>query len=162
MKRDGVNTDRSDMIQPINRQRVLNMLDMFYGGDIEGLLAQCCDDIDHFVSAPVDLMPHLGARRGKDEVRLMWETVHSRYHDIRHEVRTLIAEGDQVAADLRVFFRKRSNGRMLQFDMAIFFTFRDGRLARVREIIDTLDMVQQVVERDIVAVLLEQGLLPAP
>jgi uncharacterized protein len=137
------------MIEQLNRQRVLKLLEMFYAGDIEAVLDQCSDDIDHFVSAPVDILPHLGARRGKAEVRQMWETVHSRYHDMRHEVRALVAEGDQVAADLRVLFRKRSNGRVLQFDMAIFFTMREGRLVRVREIIDTYDLIQQVIERDL-------------
>ena len=137
------------MIEQLNRQRVIRLLEMFYAADIDGVLALCSDDIDHFVSAPVDLLPHLGIRRGKAEVRQMWETVHGRYSDMRHEVRALVAEGEQVAVDLRVFLRKRANGRMLQFDMAIFFTLRDGRLVRVREIIDSFDMVQQVLERDL-------------
>ena len=59
-----------------------------------------------------------------------------------------IAEGDTVAANLRVFFRKSSNQRMVQFDIAAFYTFREGRIAKIREIIDTFDMVQQVLERD--------------
>ena len=137
------------MNEPLNRQCVLKLLEMFYAGDIEGVLAQCSDDIDHFVSAPIDILPHLGPRRGKAEVRQMWETVHSRYCEMRHEVRALVAEADQVAVDLRVFFRKRSNGRVLQFDQAIFFTLHEGRLVRVREIVDSFDMVQQVLEQDL-------------
>jgi ketosteroid isomerase-like protein len=144
------------MTGQLNRQRVLKLLDMYYAGDLDGVLAQCSDDIDHFVSAPIDILPHLGARRGKAEVRQMWETVHSRYTDMRHEVRALVAEGDQVAADLRVFFRKRSNGRMLQFDMAIVLTWHDGRVARIREIIDTFDMLQQVIERDLSTLMLQE------
>ena len=46
-------------------------------------------------------------------------------------------------------FRKRSNGRVLQFDQAIFFTLHEGRLVRVREIVDSFDMVQQVLEQDL-------------
>jgi uncharacterized protein len=52
-----------------------------------------------------------------------------------------------------VFFRKSSNQRMVQFDIAAFYTFREGRIAKIREIIDTFDMVQQVLERDVSAVL---------
>ena len=33
--------------------------------------------------------------------------------------------------------------------MLVFFTFRDGRLAQIREIIDSYDLVQQVLERDL-------------
>ena len=144
------------MTGQLNRQRVLKLLEMYYAGDLDGVLAQCSDDIDHFVSAPIDILPHLGARRGKAEVRQMWETVHGRYTDMRHEVRALVAEDDQVAADLRVFFRKRSNGRMLQFDMAIFLTWHDGRVVRIREIIDTFDMLQQVIERDLSTLMMNE------
>ena len=42
---------------------------------------------------------------------------------------------------------------MVQFDIAAFYTFREGRIAEIREIIDTFDMVEQVLERDVSAVL---------
>ena len=48
-----------------------------------------------------------------------------------------------------MFLRKRDNDRIVQFDIAEFYTFRDGRIAEIREIIDTFDLVQQVLERDI-------------
>jgi ketosteroid isomerase-like protein len=83
----------------------------------------------------------------------MWTTIHSRYSEMRCEVPILVAEGDKVAVNIRVFFRKRSNKRMVQFDIAAFYTFRDGRIAQIREIIDTFDMVEQVLERDVSAVL---------
>jgi uncharacterized protein len=63
----------------------------------------------------------------------------------------LVAEGDRVAANIRVFFRKSSNDRVVQFDIAAFYTLRDGRIAEIREIMDTFDLVQQVLERDVVA-----------
>ena len=49
----------------LNRQRVLNLLDTFYSGDIEGALARCTEDIDYIASAPIDNLPHLGHRHGK-------------------------------------------------------------------------------------------------
>ena len=35
--------------------------------------------------------------------------------------------------------------------MLVFFTFRDGQIAQIREILDTFDLVQQVLERDVAA-----------
>ena len=137
------------MVESLNRQRVLNFLDTFYAGDIEGALARCSDDIELFAPAPVDVLPHLGRRIGKDEVRKLWQTVHARYSDLRHDVRDMIVEGDRVAMDIRAFFKKRSNGRTVQFDIAVFLTLREGRIARIREIMDTFDLVQQVLERDL-------------
>ena len=141
------------MIENLQRQRVLNFLDAFYAGDIEGALAHCSDDVDFLANAPIDILPHMGHRRGKAEMRQMWTTVNARYSEMRYEVPTLVAEGDKAAAHIRAFFRKSSNERVVQFDIAAFYTLRDGRIAEIREIIDTFDLVQQVLERDVTAVL---------
>jgi len=143
------------MIENLQRQRVLNFLEAYYSGDIEGALSRCSDDIDFVANAPVDILPHLGHRHGKAEVRQMWQTIHARYSGMRYEVPIIVAEGDKVAAHIRVFFRKRSNDRIVQFDIAVFYTLRDGRIAQIREIMDSFDLVQQVLERDVAAVLAE-------
>ncbi len=139
------------MAESLNRQRVLNFLDAFYGGDIEGALERCSDDVDFVTHAPIDILPHLGYRRGKAEVGTMWRIVHARYSDMRHEVPFLVAQEDRVAACIRVFFRKRTNGRIVQFDVAAFYTLRDGRIVKIHEILDSFDLVQQILERDIAA-----------
>ena len=141
------------MVEHLNRQRVLNLLEAFYSGDIEGALSRCSDDIDFVANAPVDILPHMGHRHGKAEIREMWETIHARYSSMRYEVPIIVAEGDKVAANIRVFFRKRSNDRIMQFDIAAFYTLRDGHIAQIREIMDTFDLVQQLLERDVGAVL---------
>jgi ketosteroid isomerase-like protein len=151
--RVGRNTGGENMVGNLHRQRVLNFLDSFYSGDIEGAVARCSDDVDFFANAPVDILPHLGHRHGKAEVEEMWRTIHGRYSSMRYEVPIIVAEGDKVAANIRVFFRKRSNDRIVQFDIAAFYTLRDGRIAQIREIMDTFDLVQQLLERDVGAVL---------
>jgi ketosteroid isomerase-like protein len=139
------------MIDGLHRQRVLNLLEMFYAGDIEGALARCTEDVEFFANAPIDILPHMGRHRGKDELRTMWQTIHARYSNMRYEVPILIVEDDKVAANIRVFFRKSSNDRVVQFDIAAFYTLRDGRISEIREIMDTFDLVQQVLERDVAA-----------
>jgi hypothetical protein len=144
------------MVEQLNRQRVLSLLDDFSAGDVEAALERCTDDVDFLTHAPIDILPHMGPRRGKGEVREMWKTVQARYSSIRYEAPILIAEGDKVAAYLRAFFTKRSNARVVQFDMAVFYTMREGRVAQIREIIDSFDLVQQVLEIDIAAVLAQR------
>jgi hypothetical protein len=141
------------MVEHLNRQRVLNFLEAFYAGDIEGALARCSDDVEFFSNAPIDILPHMGYHRGKDEVRGMWQTVHQRYSNLRYEVPILVADDQRVAANIRLFFEKRSNNRVVQFDIAAFYTLRDGRITHIREIMDTFDLVQQVLERDLGALL---------
>ncbi len=103
------------MTEELHRQRVLNFLEVFYSGDIEGALARCTDDVDFFSNAPVDILPHMGHRHGQAEMRETWQTIHARYSSMRHEVPIIVAEGDKVAAMIRVFFRKRKNNRIVQF-----------------------------------------------
>ncbi|MBR1123991.1 nuclear transport factor 2 family protein [Bradyrhizobium lablabi] len=141
------------MPNDLHRQRVLNFLEIYYSGDIDGALARCTDDVEFIANAPIDILPHMGHRRGKQAVGEMWRTIRERYSEQRSEVPIIVAEGDKVAVCIRVFFRKRSNDRMVQFDIAAFYTLRDGRIAQIREIIDTFDMIQQVLERDVAAVL---------
>jgi ketosteroid isomerase-like protein len=139
------------MVAHLNRQRVLNLLEAFYSGDIEGALARCSDDIDFVANAPIDILPHMGHRHGKAEVRQMWQTVHARYSSMRYEVPIIVAEDDKVAVIIRAFFRKSSNDRIVQFDIAVFFTLRDGKVSQIREVMDSFDLVQQVLERDVAA-----------
>ena len=132
-----------------NRQCVLNFLSAFYAGDIEAALDCCSDDIDFIAHAPIDILPHLGHRHGKAEVGEMWKIVHTRYSNMRHELPDLVAEGDKVAAHIRVFFRKSNNDRVVQFDIADFYTLRDGRITHIHQLLDSFDLVQQVLERDV-------------
>ena len=140
------------MVESLNRQRVLNFLDVFYSGDTEGALARCSDDIEFFSNAPIDILPHMGHHRGKDDVRRMWQTVHSRYSEMRYDLPIIVTEADKVAVNIRVYFRKATNGRVVQFDIAAFYVLRDNRITRIREIMDTFDLVQQVLECDITTI----------
>jgi len=154
--RVGSNTGGEEMVEGLHRQRVLNFLEAFYSGDIEGALARCSDDVDFAANAPIDILPHMGRHHGKAAVGEMWRTIHARYSNMRYEVPIMVAEGDKVAANIRLFFRKSSNDRIVQFDIAAFYTLRDGRIAEIREIMDTFDLVQQVLERDVTAVLTDK------
>ncbi len=142
------------MVESLNRQRVINFLGSFDSRDAEATLARCSDDVDVVANAPVDILPHMGHRHGKEAVRRMWTTIYGRYSSIRHEVKTIIAEDDKVAVDMRAYFRKRSSRRIVQFDKAAFYTLKDGRITHIREIMDSFDLVQQVLERDIGAMLI--------
>jgi ketosteroid isomerase-like protein len=141
------------MTERPHRQRMLEFFKVLYSGDVEGALALCTDDLEFLANAPVDILPHMGHRRGKAEMREMWKAVAARYSEMRCDVPILVCEGDKVAANIRVFFRKSLNQRMVQFDIAAFYTLRDGKISHIREIIDTFDLVEQLLEREVGAIL---------
>ena len=133
----------------LNRQRVLHLLDSFARGDIKAALSCCTDDVDFLTHAPIDVLPHMVPRHGKAALRELWQTIWSRYSEIRYKAPHILAEGEAVATYMQAYFKKRSNDRIVQFDMAVFYTFRGGLVAQIREIIDSYDLVQQVLEREI-------------
>ena len=141
------------MTEAPHRRRMLEFFNVLYSGDVEGALACCTDDVEFLANAPIDILPHMGHRRGKAEMREMWDAVRARYSELRCEVPMLVTEHDKAAAFIRVFFRKTINQRMVQFDIAGFYTLRDGKISQIREIIDTFDLVQQLLERDVAAIL---------
>ena len=141
------------MTEGPNRQLVLDFLNVLYSGDVEATLERCTDDIEFLANAPIDILPHMGHRRGKAELREMWEAVRARYSELRCEVPILVAGDDKAAAFIRVFLRKSINQRMVQFDVGGFYTLRDGKISQIREVIDTFDLVQQLLERDVAAIL---------
>ena len=120
------------MVEDLHRQRIVNFLDAFYSGDIEGALACCNDDIDFVAHAPIDILPHMGHRHGKAEVAEMWKIVHARYSSMRYEIPMHgCREATRSRPPFAVFFRKRSNDRVVQIDIADFYTLRDGRISRI-------------------------------
>ena len=101
----------------------------------------------------MDILRHMGHHEGKDEVRKTWQIIHSRYSSMRYDVPIIVAEGDKAATSISVFFGRAGNQRIVQFDLAAFYTLHEGRIVHIREILDTFDLVQQVLERDISAML---------
>ena len=84
----------------------------------------------------------------------MWKTVHARYSNMRYEVPIIVAEGDKVAAD--------HSGVLPQAQPTIgscnstsrhSTRFATAASAQIREILDSFDLVQQVLERDVAAML---------
>ena len=135
------------------RKTVLDFLDTFYSGNIDRALELCTDDVDFIAYAPVELLPHLGHRHGRDELAQTWKTLHARYSEMRYDVPHLVAEGDRAAAVIRIFFRKSARDRVVQTDIADFYRLRDGRIAEIRQFMDSFNVVEQVLERDVTSLL---------
>lgn len=132
-----------------NRACLEKFLSAFYSGDVETALGCLDDDIDFLAHAPVDILPHLGHRRGKPAVREMWQTLHDRYSHMRYDLPFIAEEGDNAAVIIRVYFRKSDKDRIVQMDIADFYRFKSGRIDRIRQFMDSFDVAQQVLERDL-------------
>lgn len=136
-----------------NRELIADFCKAFYSLDLEKAMKFYADDVDYVSHVPVDILPHLGQRRGKAEVRETFARVYSRYSSMRYEIQVMVADEDRVALISRVFFQKVLRDRIVQMDIANFYTLREGLIVKQREFLDSYDLVQQVLEIDIASAL---------
>ena len=132
------------------RDHVLGYLNAIYARDVAKALTYLDDEFDFVGHVPVDIFPHLGARHGKAEIAETFNAVQKRYASMHHEVLFIAADGDRVATIVRVHLRKRANDRMLEFLSADFYTLRNGLIVEQRQFLDSFDLVQQVLEREVI------------
>jgi ketosteroid isomerase-like protein len=133
-----------------SRQQVLRFLRAIYARDTVQALACVDDEYDFVAHVPVQLFPHLGRRHGKAQLAETLRAVQKRYGAMRHEMVFMAAEADQVATIMRVHLKKRGSERILDFLVADFYTLRNGLIAEQRQFVDSFDLVQQVLEREVI------------
>ena len=137
------------MQQRLARQLVLDYLDAFYTGDVLRALDCCDDEIDSITYAPVELFPHLGHKHGKAWVVGAIRIQQERYLTRRYELAFIAVDGLKIATMQRLFMQKRNDQRLVQFDLAEFFTLRTGRIIQHRSFFDSFDLIQQLLGRDL-------------
>lgn len=131
------------------RQCVLTFLEGFYAGDT-ARVEQCCDD--GFISltyAPVEIFPHLGLKQGKSWIAEAIRIQRERYSHRSYSVRFITVESLRVATLSDVTLTKRSDQRVVKFAIGEFFTLTNGRILEHRAFFDSLDLLQQLLGRDL-------------
>ncbi len=137
------------MSEDLHRRRVLNFLDAFYSGDIDAALACCDDEFDSITYAPIELFPHLGHKHGQSWVAEAIQTQQKRYSSRKYEIKFMTVEGAKVATIQHLSLRKRNDDRVVQLQVADFFTLRGGRILEHRSFFDSFDLVQQLLGQDL-------------
>ena len=139
------------MANDLHQQLVLNFLDAFYSGDAAAATACCDEELDSITYAPIELFPHLGHKHGKAWIPEAIRTQKQRYLSRKYEIKFMAVDGDKAATMLRVLMEKRNDRRIMQFDVAEFYTLRNGRIVEFRSFFDSFDLVQQLLGQDLTA-----------
>jgi ketosteroid isomerase-like protein len=145
------------MADDITRQRVLNFLAAYYGGDVEAAQKCCAEDMLMMVYLPVELFPHLGPQRGHKAVANLMAVLEARYSARRHEVKFLVADRHRAAAIVDVTYTKRTDGRVIHLPSGNFFALQGGLITEIRCFFDTIDWVSQLSGRDLAGPLLQEA-----
>jgi ketosteroid isomerase-like protein len=145
------------MVVSNSRQVILDYLEASYSGDLDRAAAFYDDDIDFICYAPVEFFPTLGQKRGKAEMMIALTGLRDRFNVVDYTVTFITADGDQVALSLVLRLHSIDNDRIIRLDIANFFTLREGRIVTYRQFIDSFDVVQQMLGRDLVSAILKSA-----
>ena len=114
--------------------------------DLEALIDE---EVDWAIHGPVDMFPFFGARRGKpavlEVIRQIADTV--RVH--RFDRESIMLGVDQAASMMRYSLSVLDANRAISLRLAHFAQFREGRLRRLRVLVDSFDLVEQALGRPI-------------
>jgi ketosteroid isomerase-like protein len=114
--------------------------------DIEAVLDE---DVDWAIYGPIDMFPFLGARHGKaaviEVIRQIAESVEIR----KFERERVLLGPDSAASMLRFSLTLRDSSKPISMRVAHFAQFKAERLSSIRVLIDTFDLVEQVLEQPI-------------
>ncbi len=123
--------------------------DAFLTHDTEKIADWLDEDVDWIVFGPVDLFPFFGQRRGKAAVLAMYADVLSALEIRSCEKDSMLVDGDQAASMIRLTAIHRRSGRVLTMRIAHFAQFRNGKVARMRALLDSFDFAEQALGREI-------------
>ncbi len=126
------------MSEADNIRAVMTIYEAFSRGDIPTILDQLADDIDWwFFGAPEDV-PFAGRYQGKEQVLGFFQTVGQNSEVLQFGPEDEpIATGDSVVVAGVERVKATPTGKLWETHWLHNFTFRDGKVYRIREYYDT-------------------------
>ena len=137
------------MSEESTRAAVIDLYAAYARGDGERMAALIDDDVDFVIHAPPQVLPFAGHHQGKGAVLDALGRIAKDYLLESYVPQVTVVDGDHAAVMSDVAFTQRSSGRTLRFHIADFLRFRDGRLVEFREFMNTFEVVQQVLDRQL-------------
>ena len=114
--------------------------------DLEALIDE---DVDWAIYGPIDMFPFFGARRGKAAVLEVIRQIANNIRVHRFDRESVMLGVDTAASMMRYSLTALDVNKPISLRVAHFAQFKAGRLLSIRVLIDTFDLVEQVLGRDI-------------
>lgn len=110
--------------------------------DIELLLDE---EVEWAIYGPIDLFPFFGSRRGKAAVLEVIRQIAENVRVHRFDRESIMLGQDSAASMIRYSLTALDSDKPISLRIAHFAQFKDGRLTRLRVLLDTFDLVEQAV-----------------
>ena len=131
------------------RATVRDLYDAYARRDFARVAALIHDDIDWIIYAPVTVFPFAGARHGRAAALQAMGGIAEQYAVVSHTPEVIIVESERAAVMSDTTFRQRATDRMLRFRIANFLRFESGRVIEFREFLNSFDVVEQALGREL-------------
>jgi hypothetical protein len=115
----------------------------------DDLAAMIDDDVDWAIYGPIEMFPFFGARRGRDDVLDVVAQIADNVRVHRYDRESILLGIDSAASMMRYSVTALDTNTPISLRLAQFAQFKDGRLTRMRILVDTFDLVEQAVGRPI-------------
>ncbi|MDP3857054.1 MAG: nuclear transport factor 2 family protein [Stagnimonas sp.] len=120
-----------------NKDVCTRLFERFSAGDVPGVLDLMADDATWWLPGKPGQLPVVGTRT-KAQIAKLFHAMESQLEGpLKMTVKGAIAEGDQVAMEVESLGRLR-NGRTYNQEYHFRITVQGGKIAAVREYLDTL------------------------
>jgi ketosteroid isomerase-like protein len=114
--------------------------------DLEALID---DDVDWAVYGPIDMFPFFGARHGKAAVIDVIKRIADNVRVHRFDRESIMLGADSASSMMRCSLTALDTNKPISLRLAQFAQFKAGRLASIRVLVDTFDLVEQALGRPI-------------
>jgi predicted ester cyclase len=98
-----------------------------------------------------DYAPYASPRHGHEGIRAMVSGAHATFSPYREEILDMLAEGDRVMVRLMIGGKQTGpwgpippSGKELRYQEVVVMTFRDGRIAHQKGLVDNLHALRQL------------------
>lgn len=107
------------------------------------------DNIDWAIYGPIDMFAFFGTRRGKKAVIETIGQIAEAIRLHRFDRESILLSEESAASLMRYSLTPANSNTPISIRVAQFAQFRGGRLTSLRAVIDTFDLVEQTLGRQI-------------
>lgn len=124
---------------------------------MEHVIAENKRDLDRLIAtlhedAEYEIMPLKKKWRGKEEIRAFYTSLWDAIPDVKLDLRSKVADDQYVVEESHVYgvhtgplFGIPPSGRFIEFDLVIYFPFKDGKIMGERLYLDVNSITGQTV-----------------
>ena len=131
------------------RARLYDLYRAFGQGHLEFVLNSFDANAEFISYAPKEVLPFLGRQHGKAAIAETMKKAHAEFEHLSYQPIFMVVENDDAAVILMARLRQRSTDRIITLLVAHFLRFQEDLIVELREFMDSFDMVEQVLGRQI-------------